>query len=1665
MEVNYHYQKFCEFLGIPWNTEIFNSDYIFPQKEEFFLKTLIDHFFPLTVKLNNIPISKISISSLTYKITEEKTKIRGKVKTEFLVSVRGDKVWETEVKFFELPTLYPEGSFYLRSGPKQVAFSQIKCRDGVTERIPIGQIIKAPGPHIASNNSIKLIEIKPYYGKKIYIKPSKNGKLVLVISSFKEEFSFERLKELIQNPTFLENSSEDYLLLVLNLNKNKAITPFFYLSPLGRKRLNEVTGLNIENSKFLEPEDLLFFFENIDKLEPTDFYDLNHKFVRTYSDYLVAYLAPYFYNIAKVIETEIKNRFNENLFEHPSSVKDLLKNIFTKLDPSSKILSSLFNSSNFIQIHKRTNPIQDYEHRLKLTFLGSQGIQDKQARCLRDIHKSYKGRICPVEVHQGVDVGLNCYFAKGATLNEYNQIIPGNDGHFLSPAALLVPFIQFNDGARIMMGINNIRQAVTLQNPELPLIQTGYEKEIGEKIIKDWERKPFPSQKIYGFTGWKFQSYLDPKRCLKENIPCIGVNLLAAFMFWEGYTFEDGIVISESAAKKLTTLEVVTQHFVIWGNEITTKDLKCLSEGEKSRLDRNGIIKEGEIVKPGDVIIGKICQRRKEIGKKVEWIEVKVKAREDFYGKVIEVKRDIYYPNVPLHIPLENKEKIIKTVIRIRLLRERPVQIGDKLTNRHGNKGVVSLILPDDEMPHLPDGTPVEIILNPIGVIARMNIGQLLEAHFSWLAKKQGQPLIFKPFEPIKEDLWNELKKTFKEFGLDELGRVYLQDKHGNKITDFPVTVGYVYTLRPYHIAEDKVNVRSISAYSVVTQQPFRGKKKYEDFYLPGGQRFGEMEVWALEAHYTPKLLDELLTKKSDDLLLKENKSKSIPHSFRNVAIILRTLGIDLYAQDQFNQKIDLTKKNIKNASIKSVKIELIPPEKIPEYMPVISLSSFISKYKVSEILEDPEYFGNPKDYFARSTSMGCIELPTPLFNPFLEREEFYLPFLPVNLRINLQLTKLYKKFLLTLVKYRNLSEEEKKRELISELQIIFEKILDLTWDLLIGKYGFIRKYCLGKRVDYSGRLVCVPDQNLDIDTVGLHPDFVKKLAGHLISSENEISLENFYKDKVVLIIRFPTLHKMNVQAFRVKIDKKYKNVIGIPPVICAGFNADFDGDEFSIHLPLSSLAQLEAKEKCMIDKNWFSPANGSISPLSITKEIVAGIYYLTSIDQGREELAQRLKIFKPKKPWKKKNIIKETEKFLRSEKSLEEKKRFLKELQNLGFYWAKKAGFSANYFELKDLYEKVKDEAEKIYKSAEIESQGKEKKEFVEFWYKAQGDLKKAIINNLEPSQPLYYLFISGADKKTENLSQVVGFRGLVGRLGGEVVHPPVKGNLINGLNEEEFFICAFGARKGVVEKKLATSDSGYLARQMVEASHFLRITEKDCGTTEGLEISPNSKLDLNKFIGRFLAKPVVINGKKFSVDKPLFKEDLELLATTTFQIRSPIFCKSKNGICQKCYGLRPDWQTLPEIGYPVGILASQTISEPSTQLALRSFHQGGIATHDVVRGLPGFKNLLNTPADLSNSEDIITLLQEVQEIFEYFGQNIFHIHFEVLFRAMMVKYPEGRIMYPLSEVSFKREGFLSAMSFEKQRKVIIEAAQKNKEDKFLGLKEKIIIGKEIKV
>ena len=392
-------------------------------------------------------------------------------------------------------------------------------------------------------------------------------------------------------------------------------------------------------------------------------------------------------------------------------------------------------------------------------------------------------------------------------------------------------------------------------------------------------------------------------------------------MPWEGYNYEDAVLLSERLTREDVYTSIhIAEHKIQardtkLGPEEITRDIPNVSEDLLKNLDENGIIRIGANVKPGDILVGKVTPKgetkltaeerllRAIFGEKAREVrDTSLRVAHGEGGIVVDVKV----------FDRENSKNELETgvnkVVRCYVAQKRKISVGDKMAGRHGNKGVVSRILPVEDMPFLPDGTPLDVVLNPLGVPARMNMGQILETHLGYAAKALGIKIMSPVFNSAKEkDIFECLKKT----ELNDEGKILLRDGRTGDYFDNPVVVGYMYYLKLHHLVDDKVHARSTGPYSLVTQQPLGGKAQF------GGQRFGEMEVWALEAYGAAYSLQEILTVKSDDVVGRVRAYEAIvkgqniptpgiPESFKVLVKELQSIGLNLEILDKDKNELDI---------------------------------------------------------------------------------------------------------------------------------------------------------------------------------------------------------------------------------------------------------------------------------------------------------------------------------------------------------------------------------------------------------------------------------------------------------------------------------------------------------------------------------------------------------------------------------------------------------------------------------------------------------------------------------------------------------------------------------------------------------------------------------------
>ncbi len=523
----------------------------------------------------------------------------------------------------------------------------------------------------------------------------------------------------------------------------------------------------------------------------------------------------------------------------------------------------------------------------------------------------------------------------------------------ISVATGLIPFLQNNDANRALMGSNMQRQSVPLVLAEPPLVCTGIEEKVardsGQEIISEIDgqvtevdaehivikaKEKGAKGKTYNLRvfnrtnqytcfhqkpivqkGQKIKKgdVLTDGGAISKGRLALGQNVLVAFLPWRGGNFEDAILISERLVKEDVYTSIHIESFSCdvretkLGPEITTPDIPNVSEEKLKDLDEEGVIRIGAEVGPNDILVGKISPKgeadltaeerllRAIFGEKAREVkDTSLLMEHGKKGKVVGVKI----------FSRESGHKLEPGVIKrieVELAQIRKIKAGDKLAGRHGNKGVVSKVLPLEEMPFLEDGTPVDIVLNPISVVSRMNIGQILETHLAVAAKKLGYTAITPPLAGAKE---KDIKEELKKAGLPEDGKVTVYDGKTGLPLPKKITVGHIYMMKLIHMVEDKLHMRSIGPYSLITQQPLGGKAQF------GGQRFGEMEVWALEGYGSAYTLQEMLTIKSDDVpgraatyeaILKgeEIKKPHVPASFSLLVNELKGLGLSVEVKEK----------------------------------------------------------------------------------------------------------------------------------------------------------------------------------------------------------------------------------------------------------------------------------------------------------------------------------------------------------------------------------------------------------------------------------------------------------------------------------------------------------------------------------------------------------------------------------------------------------------------------------------------------------------------------------------------------------------------------------------------------------------------------------------------
>ena len=528
----------------------------------------------------------------------------------------------------------------------------------------------------------------------------------------------------------------------------------------------------------------------------------------------------------------------------------------------------------------------------------------------------------------------------------------------VSVGAAMIPFLEHDDANRALMGANMQRQAVPLMITDSPIVGTGIEyraakdsgimilaksngviqKVTGDEIILKTDKGETETYKLRKFKRTNGGTCINQRPIVVKGEKvkagdviadgpstdkgemALGKNVIIAFTTWEGYNYEDAILLNERLVKEDVYTSIHIEEYdcecrdTKLGPEEITRDIPNVGEDSLKDLDENGIIRIGAEVRPGDILVGKVTPKgeteltaeerllRAIFGEKAREVrDTSLRVPHGEAGTIVDIKI----------FTRENSDELgpgVNQVIRCYIAQKRKISVGDKMAGRHGNKGVISRILPEEDMPFMPDGTPVDVVLNPLGVPSRMNLGQVLEVHLGAAAKALGWKIATPVFDGAKE---YEITELLEKAGRTPDGKTILYDGRTGEPFDKPITVGVMYMLKLHHLVDDKIHARSTGPYSLVTQQPLGGKAQF------GGQRFGEMEVWALEAYGAAHTLQEILTVKSDDVVGRVKTYEAIvkgenipepgvPESFKVLIKELQSLGLDVRLYSENDKELEL---------------------------------------------------------------------------------------------------------------------------------------------------------------------------------------------------------------------------------------------------------------------------------------------------------------------------------------------------------------------------------------------------------------------------------------------------------------------------------------------------------------------------------------------------------------------------------------------------------------------------------------------------------------------------------------------------------------------------------------------------------------------------------------
>lgn len=1376
------------------------------------------------------------------------------------------------------------------------------------------------------------------------------------------------------------------------------------------------------------------------------------------------------------------------------------------------------------------------------------------------------------------------------------QFIVPKSSQMFSIATNMVPFISSDSPNRATMAGRHMEQAIPLKDPEPPLVQSVLGKKSFDELVGSYASHASPAVGTVmsvGKDGIRIQGSdkkvhvvhlydhypLNDKKGMIHSTPLVkagdkvtrgqtvadtnftrngvyapGKNLEVAYMPWRGYNFEDGVVISETASQKLTS-----EHLHKKG--LSTKEGQLLgpkkyqayyqdrlNKEQASKLDEDGVIKPGMKVKPGDTLIAALAeqqltteeQKLKLLHKSLvrPYKDKAITWDEDEEGEVVEVNKR--GSRVDVHV---------KTA--------EPMNVGDKLVGRHGNKGIVTMILPDHEMPKKTDGKPIEVIMNPIGTPGRMNIGQVLETAAAKIARKTGQPFKVTNFEVDNnlEFVENELKKH----GLTDKETV-TDPKTGKAIPG--IQVGPQYILKMEHQVGKKMAARSRDAYDHNLVPKGGGPH--------GAQALGSLGIYSMLAHGAKANIREMQTYKSDraqggdndELWSALQAGEMLPpprttFAYNKFNSYLKAMGVNTEKDGNSLTLVPLTDKQVlemSNGELKDagrvIKMRTLQPEKNGLFDPKITgghngtnwshiklstpmpnplferaimsvanirgpqfdkiIDGTAGVLKDGSIIEGTGVKGATYGPSALNTLLSKVDvkkdlaaeearvqgLKDQLQNESRKRIKYlraldslgmkptdaymmnHVPVLPPHMRPiavlddgSLQtddLNEIYKQLAIVNNKHAEFPANT-PQTLKAPLQAdIYDHLKSLTGiggtlnrkhpgiiNIIAGrtspKTGFVQDVLIKRKQDLTMRSTIVPEPSLALDEAEIprkaakemyKPFLVRELrrtagttplaAKKMIDEDDPLAvkaLDRVVQERPVLLKRDPVLHKYGIQAFKPRLVEG--KAIKIHPLVCSGFNADFDGDTMSAYVPITAEAVKEA-EQMFPSRNLFSPATGAVM-YSPGHEAQVGLFMMADVGKNtllrfkdQAELAQAVKAGKVQ-PSDVVTVgkVRTTLGRLQLDSHLPKELQGGKLLTDLNFRFTKKEQEKlfnsmaktdkANYPHLinkmKDLGNEAatmgsfsfglgdfrvhKDIRDPILKAAETKAAhlDLDKKEhlnkFIDIYESAMGEIDTKLKQRIE--DPKHQTNLAklevAAGIKGKGLRQLTAAPILFVDGKGDVVTSPVKRSYSEGLSAGDYWAATSGGRKGAIQRVQSVREPGYLTKQMANSALDTLVTADDCGTSRGISLH----VDEPDVIGRYTVADLKLQKGTIPANTLVTPDILNRIRNAKIDkvvVRSPMRCIHGKGVCAKCMGLNEDGK-LPDLGTNVGILATQSIGERGTQLAMKAFHSGGVyegkeaAEKSIAAGgLDRAINILNLPQRLKGSAILSSAAGKVNRI-----------------------------------------------------------------------------------